>query len=68
VIFSIFCIDNPIPVKCDSMAGAINTACELMKGGARVSRINGSDGFTMERRDIEIECIRREEGQRHVKT
>jgi hypothetical protein len=62
VTYSIFCVDTSIPVKCDSMAGAIDTACKLIKGGARVYRINGSDGFIMEHGDIEMECLRREEG------
>jgi hypothetical protein len=57
--YSIFCIDVPIPVKCDSMAAAIKMACKLMNEGAKVFQIKGSDGFMMERRDIEIECLRR---------
>ena len=50
------------------MGVAINTACNLMNGGAGVCQIKGSDGFMMERRDIEIECLRRGEGKRQVKT
>ena len=57
--YSIFCVGVAIPVKCESMAAAIDAACKLLKDGANVCRINGSDGFTMERRDIEIECLRR---------
>ncbi len=30
--------------------------------------LKGSDGFMMDRRDIEIECLRRGEGKRQVKT
>jgi hypothetical protein len=50
------------------MAAAINTACELMNGGASVCQIRGSDGFMMERSDIEIECLRRREDNRQIKT
>jgi hypothetical protein len=50
------------------MAAAIDTACKLMKDGTSVFKITGSDGFTMERHDIEIECLRREESQRQVAT
>jgi hypothetical protein len=48
------------------MGAAINTACNLMKRGASVCQIKGSDGFVMERRDIEIECLRRGEGNHQV--
>jgi pantothenate kinase len=68
VTYSIFCSDVPIPVKCDSMAAAIDTACKLMSGGASVFQIVGSDGFMMERRDIEIECLRRRKGNPQIKT
>jgi hypothetical protein len=61
---AIVCIDVPIPMKCDSMAAAINAACKLMNGGASVCQIKGSDGFIMERRDIEMECLRRREDNR----
>jgi hypothetical protein len=50
------------------MAAAINAACKLMSGGASVRQIKGSDGFMMERRDIEIECLRRREGNRQIET
>ena len=66
--YSIFCIDAPILVKCDSMSAAIDTACKLMNGGAKVYQIKGSDGFMMERSDIEIECVRRREGSRQIET
>lgn len=66
--YSIFCVNVPIPVKCDSMAAAIITACKLMNDGASVCHIMSSDGFMMERRDIEIECLRRREGNRQIKT
>ena len=65
--YSIYCIGVPIPVKCDSLGVAIITACELMNGGASVCQIKGSDGFMMERRDIEIECLRRGKGSRQIK-
>ena len=66
--YSIHCIGVPIPVKCDSMGVAIITACELMNGGASVCQIIGSDGFMMDRRDIENECLRRSEDNRQIKT
>jgi hypothetical protein len=66
--YSIFCVGVPSPLKCDSMAGAINTACELINGGSSVSQIKGSDGFVMERHDIEIECLRRKENNRENRT
>jgi hypothetical protein len=59
VSYTVFCIGVPIPVTCDSMAAAITTACKLMNDGAGVSQIKGSDGFVMDRQDIEIECARR---------
>ena len=43
----------------DSMGASINAACKLIRAGAAVLRIIGSEGFVMERRDIEIECSRR---------
>ena len=66
--YSIFCIDVPIPVKCDFMEAAINTACKLINDGASVCQIKGSDGFMMERRDIEIECLRRKKDNRQIET
>jgi hypothetical protein len=39
-----------------------------MKDGTSVFKITGSDGFTMERQDIQIECLRRVGSQRQVKT
>jgi hypothetical protein len=41
------------------MGASINAACKLIRAGAAVLRIIGSEGFVMERRDIEIECSRR---------
>jgi hypothetical protein len=67
VTYSIFCIGIPIPVKCDSLGAAIVTACKQMTTGVIVWQIKGSDGFVMERRDIEIECLRRGEGYRQDK-
>jgi hypothetical protein len=68
VTYSILRIAVPIPFKCDSMAAAIDTACKLMNGGTGVRQIKGSDGFMMERRDIEVECLRRKEENRQIKT
>jgi hypothetical protein len=47
------------PVKCESMGAAIATACKLVSSGVIVWQISGSDGFKMERKDIETECSRR---------
>lgn len=63
VTYSIVCIDGAVAPKCDSPGTAIETACKLLKGGTNVRQIRGSDGFMMERRDIEIECLRRGEGK-----
>jgi hypothetical protein len=47
------------------MGIAINTACKLITDRAVVWQIKGSDGFVMERRDIEEEFARRQgEGYR----
>jgi hypothetical protein len=42
------------------MAAAITAACKLMNDGGGVYQIKGSDGFAMDRQDIEIECARRQ--------
>jgi hypothetical protein len=41
------------------MGEAINAACKLIRGGTDVRQIKGTDGFIMDRSDIEIECSRR---------
>lgn len=41
------------------MGEAINTACKLIRAGIEVRQIEGSNGFLMERNDIEFECLRR---------
>jgi hypothetical protein len=43
----------------DSLGAAINAASRLIDDGAIVWRIKGIDGFMMERRDIELERLRR---------
>jgi hypothetical protein len=70
--YVLFCADVPNPsdktpdlrrvvsVNLDSMGGAIKTACELLSDGVIVWQIKGSDGFIMERRDIETEFLRRQ--------
>jgi hypothetical protein len=70
--YALFCSDSSIPsarmpdhprvvpASSDSMGNAINAACELINGGSIVWKIKGSDGFMMERIDIETECRRRE--------
>ncbi len=57
--FSVFCAELPTPVTFDSLGAAINAACKFAKEGAIVYEIKGVGGFAMERRDIEIECLRR---------
>jgi hypothetical protein len=72
--YSLFCTDAPtpskrmpdhcrvVPVNPDSMGAAINEACKLIRDGVIVWKISGSDGFVMERSDIEIESLRRKQG------
>jgi hypothetical protein len=67
VTYSIFCTGVPVPAKCDSMGSAIETACKLINGGSIVSQIKGSDGFLMERSDIEYECLRRATDRVHIR-
>jgi hypothetical protein len=67
--YELFCTDAPtasrrIPDNCwvaksDSLRAAIKAACDLITKGIIVWKLKGSDGFTMERRDIETECLRR---------
>jgi hypothetical protein len=71
VAFSIFCTDagtqsQKMPDHCrvvsvnpDSIGAAITEACKLIGDGVIVWKITGSDGFVMERRDIESERLRR---------
>jgi hypothetical protein len=69
VNFVLFCTDAPgdsqkIPgsyreILVDSLAAAINAACTLISDGVIVWRVLGSEGFRMERQDIEIERARR---------
>ena len=49
----------PTSSVCDSIGSAIETACRLIQGGAIVWEIKGSNGFIMERSDIEFEYRRR---------
>jgi len=35
-------------------------ACRLMSNGVIVWKLQGADGFRMERSDIETECLRRQ--------
>jgi hypothetical protein len=69
--YSLFCSDaaaqsekmparhRVVPVNPDSMGAAISEACRLIGDGIIVWKLVGSDGFTMERRDIEAEYLRR---------
>jgi hypothetical protein len=43
----------------NSMGAIIDRACTLVRAGTIVWQISGSDGFLMERSDIEDECERR---------
>jgi hypothetical protein len=56
--------DSSIPVKCESLGEAIRKSCTLCKDGSRGISIQGTEGFRMESRDIEIECARRIERDR----
>jgi hypothetical protein len=69
VAYELFCIDGPAPlgkfpdrcrvVTADSLGAAITAACKLIADGATVWKLKGSEGFTMERSDIESERLRR---------
>jgi hypothetical protein len=69
VNYVLFCTDGPsdslrMPgshreILADSLAAAINAACTLISDGVIVWRVLGSEGFRMERQDIEIERARR---------
>jgi hypothetical protein len=50
-----------VAVDSDSMGAAIKEACRLIGDGTIVWKLKGSDGFVMERRDIETECLRRQQ-------
>jgi hypothetical protein len=67
VEYLIFCANAPLPTKYGSMGAAINAACTLIRSGTAVRRIKGTDGFVMERSDIEIECLRRIENEHQGK-
>lgn len=56
--YEISCSDGRV-VSSDSLGGAIKAACDLITRGVTVSKLKGSDGFTMERSDIETEHLRR---------
>jgi hypothetical protein len=73
VSYALFCTDAPdasrkMPPLCRkvlvdsaSLGVAIDTACELISRGVIVWKLVGSEGYTMERADIEIERARRRE-------
>jgi hypothetical protein len=48
------------PLEFDSMGEAIKAACKLIRQGNISWQIKGSEGFSMERTDIEIACRQRE--------
>lgn len=76
--YSLFCTDastqlekmpslcRVIPVNSDSMGAAINEACRLIGDGVIVWQIKGSDGFMMERSDIEAERLRRQKAKSNI--
>ena len=57
--FSVSAPNGRTAVTSDSLGAAINAACKFAKEGAIVYEIKRAGGFAMERRDIEIECLRR---------
>lgn len=57
--YSIYCSDSLNPLTLDSMGASIEAACRMIQSGKIVLRIVGSQGFLMERGDIELECSRR---------
>jgi len=73
--FSLFCtktstqsekmpdLGRVMPVHLDSMGAAIREAIRLIGDGLIVWRIEGLDGFMMERSDIETERLRRQENR-----
>jgi hypothetical protein len=73
VSYVLLCSDAPslskkTPLHCrevlvnsHSLGAAIDAACELIARGVTVWKLMGSDGFTMERTDIEIERVRRQQ-------
>jgi hypothetical protein len=62
--YLIYGVTVPTPTKDDSMGRAINAACELIRGGTAVLKIEGSDGFLMESSNIAFECLRRTKDRR----
>ena len=48
----------------ETLGAAIARACDLIKGGLAVRRIEGSDGLIMEQPDVELECSRRSDAAR----
>jgi hypothetical protein len=52
------------PLGFDSMGATINAACDLIKSGGVVWRIESPTGFVMEQSDIESECFRRRRDNR----
>jgi hypothetical protein len=50
-----------VTVNSDSMGAAISEAIKLIGDGVIVWKIEGSEGFVMERSDIETERLRRQE-------
>ena len=76
--YVLFCTDAPdtsrkMPSLCRkvlvdsvSLGAAIDTACELIARGVIVWKLLGSEGYTMERADIEIERARRQELRGHT--
>lgn len=57
--YSVYCSDSLNPVKFDSLGASIEAACRLIQGGKIILWVVGSEGFLMERGDIEEECLRR---------
>jgi hypothetical protein len=66
--YLIDCSGSANSVSFNSMGEAIKAACAMIASGLMVSRIRGSEGFVMERRDIEMECSRRSKSVDHSKS
>lgn len=54
-------LSRVVPVNSESMGAAISEAIKLIGDGVIVWKIKGSEGFVMERSDIETERLRRQE-------
>jgi hypothetical protein len=56
---SVFCAELPTSVTFDSLGAAINAAYKFTKDLPSCTKSRGRADLRLERRDIEIECLRR---------